>query len=374
MKAVTIDSGERVTLRDIDKPRIESPTDVLVRILEVGVCGTDSSICDGEHGAAPDGSGYLVPGHEGFGEVVEVGAQVRDLEAGDLVVPTVRRPCPHESCRACRSGHSDFCVTGDYLERGIERIHGFAAEFIVEDAQYLCHVPEKVRDVAVLTEPLTIAEKGLRQYFAIQRRLPWLRDASEREILAGSKAVILGGGPIGLLGAMLLRLYDVETVVYSRTEPPAPESDISAAIGASYVSSEQEDFADVAGRLGGVDIVYEATGAAGLMFEVLPMMSPNAVFIATGVPGPGGKTKIKADTVMHELVMGNQVLCGTVNASRADFENAIEHLGQMLEQWPDATRGIITHRQGADAFCESAASRDGLKHIVIPGGGGGNGG
>jgi glucose 1-dehydrogenase len=115
-----------------------------------------------------------------------------------------------------------------------------------------------------------------------------------------------------------------------------------------------------------VDLVYEATGAAELMFEVLPELSPNAVFIATGVPGHGGHTEIAADTVMHELVLSNQVLCGTVNASDADFRSAVEHLEQMLERWPDAVRGIITHRHEAGSFCDSAGSRDGLKHIIEP--------
>jgi glucose 1-dehydrogenase len=368
MKAVAITPGsEGSAVRDIHEPKLDSATDVLIRVLEIGVCGTDGGICGGEDGTAPDGADFLVPGHEGFGEVVEVGEGVTDFKPGDLVVPTVRRPCPHDHCAACRSGNSDFCTTSDYRERGIERAHGFATELVVEDERYLCRVPQELRDVAVLTEPLSIAEKGLRQYFAIQRRLPWLHDASNEQILEGTCAAILGGGPIGLLGCMLLRLYDVPTMVYSRTKPPAPEVDITRAVGGTYVSSKKEDFAAVAEKHGGIGLVYEATGAAELMFEVMPELEENAVFIATGVPGHGDKTEVAADSVMHELVMRNQVLCGTVNASRADFAAAIGHLGQMLERWPDALRGIITHRHGLDEFCESAGSPDGLKHVVVPG-------
>lgn len=369
MKAVAVyEGGERITVEEIDEPRIESPGHVLVRMLEVGVCGTDSSICEGDHGEPPDGAEYLIPGHEGLGEVVEVGDEVEGLSPGDLVVPTVRRPCPHDHCTACRTGNQDFCVTGDYRERGIERLHGFAAELLVEDAQYLCRAPKALRDVAVLGEPLSIAEKGFRQYIAIQRRLPWLRDSSDEEVLKACRAVVLGGGPIGLLGAMLLRLYDVPTVVFSRTEPPAPEVDFTREIGAEYVSSEQESFEDVVERLGSVELVYEGTGASELMFEVMPQLAGNAAFIATGVPGRGGKSEIAADTVMNELVLRNQVLCGTVNSSRADFESAIHHLGQMLERWPDTLRSIITHRRGPGDFCESAGSPDGLKHVIDPAG------
>jgi glucose 1-dehydrogenase len=368
MKVVAITRGERqVGVRELDEPKLDSPDGVLVRMLEVGVCGTDGGICGGDEGEPPDGADFLVPGHEGFGEVVEVGAEVDGLEPGDLVVPTVRRGCPHEHCTACRTGNNDFCMTGDYRERGIEGMHGFAAELVVESARHLHKVPASARDVAVLTEPLSIAEKGVRQFLAIQRRLPWLRDASDEEILSVCHAVVLGGGPISLLGAMLLRLYDVPVAVYSRDEPPAPEVDVTQAIGGEYVSSEREDFNAVAERLGSVELVYEGTGSAELMFSVLPELGANAVFVATGVPGKGDRTKIAADTVMHELVLKNQVLCGTVNASAADFDRAIDHLGQMLERWPDATRGLITHRHGLGEFCESASSSDGLKHIVLPG-------
>jgi glucose 1-dehydrogenase len=365
MNAVTIHTGSgRVEVKQLDEPKLRAPDHVLVRMLEVGVCGTDAGICDGDEGEPPDGDDFLVPGHEGFGEVVAVGGDVGDLAPGDLVVPTVRRPCPHRHCAACRSGNTDFCVTGDYTERGIMRAHGFLAGLVVDHARNLCTVPQSLRDVAVLTEPLTIAEKGVRQYIAIQRRLPWLADASDEEIMRDARAVVLGGGPIGLLGCLLLRLYDVPTIVYSRAEPPAPEIDVAETVGAEYVSSEREDFADVAARGGGFGFVYEGTGAAPLMFEVMPQLEPNAVFMATGVPEPGGTEEIAANEVMHELVMKNQVLCGTVNASHADFRNAIEHLGRMLERWPDPLRGIITHRHDIDEFCDSAGSRDGLKHVI----------
>jgi glucose 1-dehydrogenase len=368
MKAVAVGrDSDRIEVKDVDEPRIDSPTGVLVRILEVGVCGTDSSICSGEHGNPPDGSDYLIPGHEGVGEVVEVGAEVEGLSPGDLVVPTVRRPCPHDHCMACRTGNQDFCVTGDYGERGIERLHGFAAELVVEDAAHLCRAPDSIRDVAVLAEPLSIAEKGYRQYIAIQRRLPWLQEAADADVLGACRAVVLGGGPIGLLGAMLLRLYDVPTIVYSRAEPPAPEVGFTKEIGAEYVSSERESFEEVTERLGSVELVYEGTGAAELMFKVLPKLAGNAVFIATGVPGRGGKTSIAADTVMKELVLRNQVLCGTVNSSRADFQRAIDHLEQMSQRWPDTLRSLITHRHGPGEFCESAGSSDGLKHVIVPG-------
>src|ERR687898_417578 len=102
---------------------------------------------------------------------------------GVLFVPMVRRPCSRPECSACRAGHPDFCETGAYLERGIVGAHGFLAEQVVEDERYLVPLARQIRDVGVLAEPLTIAEKGLRQFLEVRRRLPWLERATDDELM-----------------------------------------------------------------------------------------------------------------------------------------------------------------------------------------------
>ncbi|HXK29540.1 MAG TPA: alcohol dehydrogenase catalytic domain-containing protein, partial [Candidatus Binatia bacterium] len=132
MKAVAVTPGKKsVGIIDQPEPRISSPTDVKLRMIEAGVCGTDKEICAFEYGTPPNGSDQLVIGHESLGEVVEVGSTVTRVKVGDFVVPMVRRPCPHDSCIACRSSRQDFCFTGDFTERGIKEQHGFMAQFVV---------------------------------------------------------------------------------------------------------------------------------------------------------------------------------------------------------------------------------------------------
>lgn len=142
-------------------------------MLDVGICGTDKEIVSFEYGTPPEGSPYLIIGHESLGEVIEVGSAVTRVKVGDLAVPTVRRPCSDPSCIACRADRQDFCYTGKFTERGINQRHGYMTEFVVEDQRYLNPVPRTLRDVAVLVEPLTIAEKGITQLKQIQQRLPW---------------------------------------------------------------------------------------------------------------------------------------------------------------------------------------------------------
>src|SRR2546428_10905277 len=133
MKAVAvIPKSREVKLVDHQPPKISTPTDVKLRMLEVGVCGTDKEICAFEYGTPPSGSDYLVLGHESLGEVVEVGSGVTSLKLGDLVVTMVRRPCDRADCFACRAGRQDFCYTGGFKERGIKEAHGFMAEFVVD--------------------------------------------------------------------------------------------------------------------------------------------------------------------------------------------------------------------------------------------------
>src|SRR5947209_20608974 len=76
-------------------PHLRGPDQVKIRTIEVGICGTDREICSFDYGTPPDGSDYLVLGHEALGEVVEEGSEISKFRPGELVVPTVRRPGRH---------------------------------------------------------------------------------------------------------------------------------------------------------------------------------------------------------------------------------------------------------------------------------------
>src|SRR5690349_20800739 len=115
MKAVAVFPAERrFDVIDHPEPRLASPTEVKLRMLDVGICGTDKEIVSFNYGTPPDGSKYLVIGHESLAEVIEAGPKVTQLKPGDLAVATVRRPCPVPTCIACRAGRQDFCYTGLY--------------------------------------------------------------------------------------------------------------------------------------------------------------------------------------------------------------------------------------------------------------------
>ncbi|HEU4402852.1 MAG TPA: glucose 1-dehydrogenase [Candidatus Polarisedimenticolia bacterium] len=367
MRAIAVVPGRKeVKVVDHKEPSIAAPTDVKLRVLEVGVCGTDREICSFQYGTPPDGSEYLVIGHESLGEVMEVGARVTRLRRGDLVVPTVRRPCPHANCAACRAGRRDFCYTGDFTERGIKQAHGFMTEVVVDDETYMNVVPRGLREVAVLVEPLTIAEKALLQVGQIQQRLPWTCPAHPGERADHChRAVVLGAGPVGLLGAMALRVAGFNTFVYSREGAGDPKARLVESIGAGYVSAADCPVADLARKLGNIDLVYEATGASQLAFQVINVLGTNGIFVFTGVPGRKGPVSIDTDLMMRNLVLKNQVLFGTVNAGKEAFEAAVRDLGIFMQRFPAAVKSMITGRHPIQAHRDLLLGPlSGIKNVI----------
>jgi threonine dehydrogenase-like Zn-dependent dehydrogenase len=257
---------------------------------------------------------------------------------------------------ACREGRQDFCYTGDYTERGIKCQHGYMTEFVVEEECYLNPVPRELRDVAVLVEPLTIAEKSLEQFWTVQRRLPWNRP---------HRAVVLGAGPVGILGAMALKVEGFDVSVYSRSTNHAEKNPILDAIGVPYIAAETHSTDALAKMAGPIDVVYEATGASSFAFDVLKHLGPNAVFVFTGVPSLKGPIPVDTDEIMRNMVLNNQLMVGSVNAPPQAFQSAIQHLAVFAQRWPAALHSVIAARfpleRALDALQNQAG---GVKNVV----------
>src|SRR5438067_4947023 len=193
MKAISVFPGKAnsVHLADLTKPSVDQVADgrgVLVRVLRVGVDGTDKEINAAEYGAAPEGDDFLIIGHENFGVVEEVGPNVPDtIRPGGFVVASVRRP---GSSIYGKIGLQDFTTDDVYYERGINLLHGYLTEYYVEDFQYVFPLPQSLAEVGVLLEPTTVAEKGVNHAYEIQRRL---------KVWEPRRAAVLGSGTVGLL-------------------------------------------------------------------------------------------------------------------------------------------------------------------------------
>jgi threonine dehydrogenase-like Zn-dependent dehydrogenase len=368
MKAVAVFPGpQEVRIVDQESPRLTQPDQVMLRMLDIGICGTDKEICSFEYGTPPAGDDHLVIGHESLAEVVDVGTAVERVAPGDLVVPSVRRPCLHPGCAACRSGHQDYCYTGDFSERGIKEAHGYMAEYVVDREQYMNVVPPDLREIAVLAEPLTIAEKALAQIlWMMQQRPPWIDPEPARGKRGkGLSAVVLGIGPVGLLGAMVLANAGFTTYVYSRELPPSPRIDLVAAIGATYVSSQAATFGQLTEQVGNIDLIYEAVGHSHFALEALKVLGTNGIFVLTGVPGLQAFVEADPARLMREMVLKNQVLLGTVNAGPDAFTAALRDLDLFRRHWPAVVPALIAGRYPPEQAPDLILGRPaGIKSVI----------
>ena len=333
MKAVGVTPTvrESVALLDLPDPQIRQQ-EVLVKVVRTGVCGTDREISEGMYGEAPMGSDYLILGHEALGQIVELGPKTTDLAVGDYVVASVRRPCPQQSCQPCRDGQNDMCSTGQYQERGIKGQHGYWAVYFSEHQQWLTKIPSEIEGIGVFLEPLSIVEKAMRHTRIIQERRPWHIN----------NALVLGAGTVGLLGAMLLRLQGINTYVLDRSESGGLNSRLISRLGAHHMDSRQTSLRDFAAGAGPIDLVLEATGYAPLVFETLQLLAMNGLMCLLGVSGARQSISLDASGFNNQLVLGNRLVFGSVNAHLVDFKSGVEHLGDIQQRWPGILESMLT--------------------------------
>lgn len=336
MQAIAVLPGKpgSVHLTEMPKPEVgEVPNGrgVLVKVLRVGVDGTDKEINAAEYGAAPEGYDFLVVGHESFGRVEAVGPNVSELVPGDYVVATVRRP-----------GHSIYDVIGTndmttddvYYERGINLRHGYLAEYYVDDVEFLVKIPQGLKDVGVLLEPTTVVEKGVAQAWEIQRRL---------RVWRPRKAAVMGAGTIGLLAAMALRIRGLDVTVFGLTRKPYLNSDLIEALGARYESTLDLSVPQGAAKHGPFDLIFEATGFSPIVFQSMQALAKNGVLVLSSVTGGDRMVEVPADRINLDFVLGNKVMVGTVNANREYFETGVKDLATCEAQYPGWLARLLTH-------------------------------
>jgi glucose 1-dehydrogenase len=318
------------------------PGGVLIRTLEVGVCGTDREIDAGEFGTPPPGETDLVLGHELLGQVAEDGG---GFMAGDLVTATVRRSCGH--CGACAEGAPDACDTGDYTERGITGLQGFAGELVIEDAEHVVAVPEALGRLGVLAEPGSICARAIRHTTAIGSRQPW----------RPARALVIGAGAIGMLATYMLRLAGHDVWTAARSDPSSEKGRLVTAAGARYASTAQTPLPAVAEEAGGFDIVIEAAGNAEIMVEAMAALRRNGVACLLGLDAHAHRVELDGTLLGRDFVIENRVVFGSVNAHRTDWVRAVEALEEMQRRWPEALEQLVGLRVEPDRFSEAFGYR-----------------
>ncbi len=325
MRSLVIDfERRRLEERDIPEPSVTLPTQVLFRVQEVGVCGTDRELLTFRW-PRPQRLAQFVIGHEALGQITDVGSSVEGFSRGDWVVPMIRRRCL-PPCRSCARDRADLCLTGRYTERGISGAHGYYTEFAVDEARDLIRVPEHLIPYAILLEPLSVVEKAISRAQAIRQT-------------DGDTALVLGLGPIGILSALVLQLRGYRVRLYSLEEPGHPRVRSLEAQGIEYITSLS----------GAADLILEAAGSGDLALSALGLLAPAGVFVTLGAQKAWGELSF------INLIIGNHTIIGSVNASPDSFTAAVAD----LEKLPGPALDALIRRFHFDDYKQTLFGRPG---------------
>jgi glucose 1-dehydrogenase len=337
MRAMTVIPGQPDSAEVTELPDPE-PKDgeLLVEPLYLGVCGTDHEIVEGGHGEAPPGHERLVLGHELLG---------RRRDTGELVVGIVRRPDP-VPCACCAQGEWDMCRNGQYTERGIKALDGYGAELVTLEEEFAIPIPAELGTLGVLTEPASVLAKAWEQIDRI----------STRACSAHARVLVIGAGPIGLLGALMGAQRGLELHVLDRaTEGSKPQA--VQALGGRYHTG---DVTEVAKEIE-PDVVVECTGVAELVAGAMQHTAPGAIVCLTGV-APSRTLSLDVGALNNELVLENDVIFGSVNANRRHFEQAVKSLADADQDW---LRRLITRTVPLDRWPEALEKGDDDIKVVV---------
>ena len=316
MKALAVNFEARsLDWIEQEAPEFYANRDVLYRVHEVGVCGTDRALASFRIGAPPQGETRLVLGHEALGQVLETGSGVTTLNRGDWVAPTVRRACK-PPCSSCARGRRDLCISGKYTERGILRLNGYFTEQAVDFEEDLVRVPLKLVDFGVLIEPLSVAEKAIARALAVHEGEP-------------RTALVLGLGPIGMLTAMALKARGYGVRVHSLEPADHPRVAILRLQEIPYEPVLTES----------ADLVIEAAGSTEVALSALQKMPPLGVMVVLGASDGAGPIPFL------RMIINNQTIVGSVNADGEAFRAAVQDLARFDRR---ALAALITRARFSD--------------------------
>lgn len=315
MKAITIIPGKpnSASVRDTSEPSASDGA-ILVRALELGICGTDFELISAEYGWPPPGKDHLVIGHESLG-CVEQAPENSGFAKGDLVVGIVRRPDP-VPCVACAVGEWDMCRNGAYTERGIKERDGFGSEMWRIEPEYAIKLDPALRDVGVLTEPASVLAKAWNHITRIGQRAEW----------KPKNVLVTGAGPIGLLAALMGAQRGLDVHVLDRvTEGLKPQ--LVRELGGRYHTGPIQNIGFRP------DVIVECTGVASLIGEAIAHLGNDGILCLAGVSSHNQQVSLDLGTINRDMVLENRVIFGSVNANRGHWEMAEKALCQADRKW-----------------------------------------
>jgi glucose 1-dehydrogenase len=334
MRALTVAPGvaNSAQVENVPDPPASDGA-VLVRMLALGVCGTDREIVSGAYGWAPPGQKRLVIGHESLGKVREAPAG-SGFKADDLVVGIVRRPDP-VPCPACAVGEWDMCRNGRYTERGIKERNGYGSDFFRIEPEYLIKIDQSLGTDGVLVEPTSVVAKAWDHTERIGQRSSAWRPKT---------LLVTGAGPIGLLAALIGAERGLDVHVLDHHDSDEKRL-LVRELGGTFHLGNLADF----DRLK-PDILMECTGAPIVVRDALGRTASSGIVCLVGVSAPGQAMNVDVGGLNRTMVLDNDTVFGSVNANRKHYEDAVAVLQRADKGWLSR---LITRRVPVEQWTQS---------------------
>jgi glucose/galactose 1-dehydrogenase (NADP+)/aldose 1-dehydrogenase [NAD(P)+] len=329
---------------------------VLLSPIYTGVCGTDRGIVSSSLKFAynPEGSDYLVLGHESICEVID--SKVQEFKAGDLVVPVVRRP---GDCVNCKIGRQDNCSDGKKHEAGITGMHGFMQEIFTEDPEFLVKVEDKtLKEVGVLTEPLKNVLKAFEVFETVSKRAVF---HSEDSTVLDKNVVVIGTGCEAFLYTMMARDLGFRSMMVNRHPLSNKIEKIFDDLGLNFVNYAEDPDRPFSS---GIDLLIDTSGDPTTVFNFLRKVNYNGVVILFGTNGraPDG-TFTGAD--IDYIVERNITIAGSVDAAKKHYLQAIEYLTKWHCIYGEKLENVITAKFPPENTAIFASKqKDELKSVI----------
>ena len=315
MKALTIIPGKAnsASIQDVPPPA-QNYGSILVKALELGICGTDFELVAGDYGWAPVGDDHLILGHESLGRIEDAPAET-GLKPGDLIVGIVRRPDP-VPCMACAVGEWDMCRNGKYTERGIKEIHGFGSEWWRIEPEFAVKIDAALRPVGILMEPTSVVAKAWDHIQRIGERTRW----------TPKTLLVTGAGPVGLLAALIGKQRGLEIHVLDRVSDGL-KPQLVRELGGQYHTGPLRalNFRP--------DVLIECTGVPSVIIESMGAIGSDGILCMVGVASHGQEEQIHMGDLSRCLVLENAAIFGTVNANLAHYKMAEQVLLAADQNW-----------------------------------------
>lgn len=337
MKAVVYDGPRDWAVREVETPQV-GPGEVRIKIDQVGVCGTDLHIHEGDFNAVFP----LIPGHELVGVVDSVGEGVDRFRVGEQVTVNPNVFCGH--CDYCLSGRLILCENAKGLGSNYP---GFFADYVTVSHLLVFSVEGLPKDTAVFSEPAACAMHGLETL----------------DLRPGSSALVLGAGPTGLLLAQLIASGGASSVTVAA--PSQFKLDRAKELGIDAVVRMERD--DTDGNLArlreasggrGYDVVVEATGSTKVAELCVPLTRNGGTVLVYGVTRPDELVSYHPFEVFRREI--------TIKGSFAEMTSFGAAIAA-LRSGRARTDGIITHRFSLDEYGQAldTLAHDPTCHKVV---------